>query len=71
MPSPQGNYYNRREQYLLRYSSIKEIVTTITKIENTILPEYKGTVNVFRNVKSELESLIIKHKVIEDANSLK
>lgn len=47
------------------YSSLKEIVKAIAKVEDDVLTEYKGTVNVFRNVKSELESLKLKHKVIE------
>lgn len=46
------------------YHSIREIVETITRVENDIDPEYKRTVNVFRNVKSAIESLKYKHKVI-------
>ena len=39
------------------YSSLKEIVTVISNVEAAILPEYKGTVNVFRNVKTAIEAL--------------
>ena len=46
------------------YHSLEEIVKTIARVEEAILPEYKGTVNVFRNVKSELEALDLKHKII-------
>ena len=53
------------------YHSIEEIVKVITRVEAAILPEYKGTINVFRNVKSELEALQIKHKVIERGLILK
>ena len=52
------------------YSSLKEIVTAIAKVEDAVLPEYKGTVNVFRNVKSELEFLKLKHKVIEKGKAV-
>lgn len=47
------------------YSSIREIIETITKAENAIAPEYKRSVNVFRNVRRELESLKVRHNVIE------
>jgi len=52
------------------YSSLKEIVTAIAEVENAVLPEYKGTVNVFRNVKTELEALKVKHKVIEKVQAV-
>lgn len=39
------------------YSSLKEIVTVISNVEAAILPEYKGTVNVFRNVNTAIEAL--------------
>lgn len=39
------------------YSSLKDIVTVISNVEAAILPEYKGTVNVFRNVKTAIEAL--------------
>lgn len=44
------------------YQSIREIVTTIAAVEREILPEYKGTVNVFREVKSALDGLNFKYK---------
>lgn len=45
------------------YHSIREIVKTIANVETEILPEYKGTVNVFREVKSALDGLNFKYKV--------
>ena len=53
------------------YHSLEEIVKAIAKVEDAVLPEYKGTVNVFRNVKSELESLRLKHKIIKRGKILK
>lgn len=46
------------------FCSLKEIVETIAKVEEAILPQYKGTVNVFRNVKAALEALAFRHTVI-------
>jgi len=46
------------------YHSLEDIVKVISSVEEAILPENKGTINVFRNVKSELEALNIKHKII-------
>ena len=45
------------------YNSIREIVKTIADAETAILPEYKGTVNVFREVKAALNGLNFKYKV--------
>lgn len=45
------------------YHSIKEIVKTIADAETAILPKYKGTVNVFREVKAALDGLDFKYKV--------
>lgn len=47
------------------YNSLEEIVKVITRAENAVLPEYKQTVNVFRNVRAELESLDFKFKAIQ------
>ena len=46
------------------YHSLEEIVKVITGAVNAVLPEYKQTVNVFRNVKTVLESLDFKYKAI-------
>jgi hypothetical protein len=46
------------------YNSIETIVKAITRVEKDVLPEYKQTVSVFRNVKSEIESLEFKYKII-------
>lgn len=53
------------------YHSLEEIVQAIARVENAVLPEYKGTVNVFRNVKFELESLKLKHKIISRGKIMK
>lgn len=45
------------------YNSIREIVKTIADAEMAILPEFKGTVNVFREVRAELDGLKFKYKV--------
>ena len=45
------------------YHSIEEIVKAITKAENAVEPKYKRTVNVFRNIVSELDALKFKHMV--------
>ena len=47
------------------YHSLEEIVKVITRAENAVLPEYKQSVNVFRNVKTALESLEFKYKAIQ------
>lgn len=47
------------------YNSIEEIVKAITKAESEVLPQYKGTVNVFRNIVTELNALKFKHNVIK------
>lgn len=43
------------------YHSIEEIVKTIASVEDAILPQYKGTVNVYRNVVSSLSGLQFKY----------
>lgn len=47
------------------YNSIEEIVKVITKAEAEVLPQYKGTVNVFRNIVTELGALKFRQTVIE------
>ena len=47
------------------YNSLQEIVKVITKAEAKVLPQYKGTVNVFRNIVTELNALKFKHSVIK------
>jgi hypothetical protein len=53
------------------YHSLEEIVKAITRVENAILPEYKKTVNVFRNVKAELDSLKYKYRAIQRGKIIK
>ncbi len=45
------------------YHSIEEIVKTIAGVENAILPEYKGTENVYRNVVTAFSGLKFKYKL--------
>lgn len=45
--------------------SIESIVKVITKTEAAVLPQYKRTVNVFRNIVAELDALKFKHMVIQ------
>ena len=45
------------------YNFIEEIVKVITKAEAEVLPQYKGTVNVFRNILTELDALKFKHTI--------
>ena len=47
------------------YNSIEEIVKVITKAEAEVLPQYKGTVNVFRNIVTELNAMKFRHTVIK------
>ena len=47
------------------YHSIEEIVKAITKTEAAVEPKYKRTVNVFRNIVTELEALKFKHMVLQ------
>jgi len=47
------------------YNSIEEIVKIISKTEAEVLPQYKGTVNVFRNIVTELNALKFRHTVIK------
>ena len=47
------------------YNSIEEIVKVITKAEAEVLPQYKGTVNVFRNIVAELDAMKFRHTVIK------
>ena len=47
------------------YHSLEEIVKVITKAEAAVEPQYKRTVNVFRNVVTEIEALKFKHIVIQ------
>jgi len=46
------------------FHSIEEIVKVITKAEASVLPQYKRTVNVFRNIVAELVALQFRHTVI-------
>lgn len=53
------------------YESLKNIVTAITKVEDAILPEYKGSVNVFRNVETEIDAMKFKRRTIMGAEIVK
>lgn len=47
------------------YESLREIVEAITRVEAAILPEYKRTENVFRNVETELKAIKVKRRVVK------
>ncbi len=47
------------------YNSIEEIAKVITKAEAEVLPQYKVTVNVFRNIVTELDAMKFRHTVIK------
>lgn len=47
------------------YHSIEEIVKAITRVESEVSPQYKRSVNVFRNVVTEINALNFRHKVIQ------
>lgn len=53
------------------YQSLETIVKTIAQVECEVLPQYKQSINVFRNVKSELESMEFKYKLIERGRIVK
>lgn len=46
------------------YHSLEEIVKAIARAESAVLPQYKGTVNVFRNIVTEIKALKFKHTII-------
>lgn len=52
------------------FDSIREIVNIISETEELILPEYKRTENVFRNVKSNIKGQIAKQRLIKNVRSL-
>lgn len=47
------------------YESLREIVDAITRVEAEILPQYKRTENVFRNVESEIKAKKFKRRVVK------
>lgn len=47
------------------YHSIEEIVKAITKAEVAVEPQYKRSVNVFRNIVTELDALNFRHMVMQ------
>lgn len=53
------------------YRSLEEIVKVISVTEKNILPQYKQTVSVFRNVKAALEALDFKYKAVQRGKILK
>lgn len=52
------------------YHSIKEIVKLISETEAKVLPEYKRTVNVFRNVVEQLEAYQFRNTVIKRGKAI-
>lgn len=47
------------------FHSIEEIVKVITMAEAAVEPKYKRTVNVFRNIVTELDALEFRHMVMQ------
>ncbi len=45
------------------FDSIREIVSIISETERQILPEYRKTENVFRNVKADIKGVIFQKKI--------
>lgn len=45
------------------YLKLEEVVSAIARAEAAVLPEYKKNVELFRNVKTELEGLNFKYKI--------
>ena len=52
------------------FNSIREVVKIISETEELILPEYKMTENVFKNVKKNIESRKVKHRLIKNTKSI-
>ncbi len=52
------------------FDSIRSVVKIISSTEELILPEYKRSENVFRNVKENIEAVIFKQKLIHGARRL-
>ena len=53
------------------FNSIREVVQIISETEELILPEYRRTENVFRNVKINIEARIAKHSLIKRVKSVR
>lgn len=47
------------------YNSIDEIISTISRTEEKILPQYKATESVFREVSENLSALKLKFKILQ------
>ena len=52
------------------FDSIRSVVKIISSTEELILPEYKRSENVFRNVKENIEAVVFKQKLIHGARRL-
>ena len=52
------------------YASLKTIISLITKTESLILPEYKQTDAVFRNVKMDIESYVLRKGVVKGVGKI-
>ena len=44
------------------YNKVEEVVSLITRAENAVLPQYRQNVELFRNVKAELDGLNFRYK---------
>lgn len=52
------------------YKPLDVIISTFLKTKVKILPEYKGTVSVFREVSENLSTLNLKHKILHTGKTL-
>ena len=52
------------------FDSIRRVVKIISSTEELILPEYKRSENVFRNVKENIEAVVFKQRLIHGARRL-
>jgi hypothetical protein len=53
------------------YRSLEDIVKAVSRVEADILPEYKNSVTVFRNVKAELDAIKFQHAAYTKVTALK
>lgn len=53
------------------YQSLEKIIKTVSDVEAKILPEYKHSVTVFRNVAEQLQSLDAQTKLMENVKIVK
>lgn len=52
------------------FDSIREIVEIISQVESDILPQYKSSESVFREVKDSIEAVVSRRKLISGAQKI-